>query len=71
MSQWVQKLRCPLKRERRHQGRNDTLLGAKRELIKESVLHSSQENAVVRCDRNSKASALRFENLWVDDCVAR
>lgn len=64
---WGQRLREKGKKE---QGRGDTLLGAKRELIKESVLHSSQKNATVRCDRKSKASALRPEDLWADNHVA-
>lgn len=64
---WGQKLREKGKKE---QGRGDNLLGAKRELIKESVSHSSQKNATFRCDRKSKASALRPEDLWADNHVA-
>lgn len=46
-------------------------LGLSKSLVKELVLHNSYENATaVRCDRNSKGSALWFENLWVDGCVA-
>lgn len=64
---WGQRLR---EKEKKEQGRGDTLLGAKRELIKESVSHSSQKNATFRCDRKSKASALRPEDLWADNHVA-